>query len=223
MNETEKKEVEVKTDDENTENTQNTENPEQSINEPQKKKSFAEQVFELLETFSVAFIFIILIMTFIGRHVTVYGESMEMTLHDGERLIISDFLYKPKQNDIVVIHVPSIDMPIIKRVIATEGQTVDFDFENWRVIVDGEVLDEPYVNYEDGVPMRALHVHSIYNLPLTVEKDSVFVLGDNRNYSRDSRDSSIGQVHVRNIAGRVLIRFAPFDKFGAVKPVSQSD
>lgn len=220
MNETEEKEVAIKAENENAENTEETE---ESINEPEKKKSFAEQLFEWVEIFFTAWICIILVMTFIGRHVTVNGQSMEMTLHDGERLIISNFLYKPKQNDIVVIYVPGIDTPIIKRVIATEGQTVDFDFENWQVIVDGEALDEPYVNYVSGVPMNAVHVHGIYNLPLTVEKDKVFVLGDNRNNSRDSRDNSIGQVPIRNIAGRVLIRFAPFEKFGTVEPVSQND
>jgi signal peptidase I len=189
-------------------------------NESIKGKMFAEQLFEWLETFSFAMILLVLAVTFMFKLVTVDGRSMEETLHDGDQLIISNFFYTPKQNDIVVIHVTESEMPIIKRVIATEGQTVDFDFDNWQVIVDGEVIDEPYVNYETGAPMNAGSVYSIYNLPLTVEKDKIFVLGDNRNRSRDSRDISIQQVDTGSVAGRVLVRLAPLGKFGLVKPAS---
>ena len=187
--------------------------------EPEKKR-FAEELFEWIEIFSGALVTVILVFTFVLRLVTVEGSSMEKTLSEKDNLIISHMLYEPKQNDIVVIQVPDwwSDVPIIKRVIATEGQTVDFDFENWTVIVDGVPIAEPYVNYENGFPMNSYYVHEIYNLPLTVEKGKVFVMGDNRNHSVDSRHRDIKQVDVGNIMGRVLVRVYPFNKFGIVKP-----
>ena len=182
-------------------------------------KRFAEELFDWIEIFSSALLTVILMFTFIFRLVTVEGPSMQETLHAKDNLIISHLLYTPKQGDIVVIQVPnsSFTTPIIKRVIATEGQVVDIDFENWIVTVDDMALDEPYVNFEigkfmndDNLPRDAL--------PLTVGPGKIFVMGDNRNHSSDSRDSRIGQVDVRNVVGRVLIRVFPFDKFGAVKP-----
>lgn len=184
------------------------------------RKGIADEIFEWIEIFSGALVLVILLFTFVLRLVTVDGSSMEKTLHEKDNLIISHMFYQPKQNDIVVIQVPNwwSQMPIIKRVIATEGQTVDFDFANWKVIVDGVPLDEPYVNYEEGVPMNAYYVYEIYDLPLTVEKGKVFVMGDNRNHSADSRHYDIQQVDIRNIMGRVLIRVFPLNKFGVVKP-----
>lgn len=187
------------------------------------KRGVAEELFEWIEIFSSALVTVILLFTFVFRLVTVEGRSMEKTLFEEDNLIISHMFYQPKQNDIVVIQVPDwwSKTPIIKRVIAVEGQTVDFDFENWKVIVDGVALDEPYVNYEEDVPMSADSVYSIYSLPLTVEKGKIFVMGDNRNHSMDSRNATVRQVDIRNVMGRVLIRVYPLDKFGKVKPAAQ--
>jgi len=152
---------------------------------------------------------------------------MQETLHEKENLIISNLFYTPKQGDIVVIQVPNelFDMSIIKRVIATEGQFVDINYESWEVTVyrdedaykrgEGVVLDEPYVNYEEGIPMSG--GNSGLSMPVKVDPGKIFVMGDNRNHSSDSRSSSIGQVDVRNVVGRVLMRVFPFDKFGIVK------
>ena len=200
------------------------------------KKRWAEELFDWIEIFSSALLTVILLFTFIFRLVTVQGPSMEYTLHGGEinypgaeskdNLIISHLFYTPKQGDIVVIQVPNsyFTTPIIKRVIATEGQTVDFDFENWIVYVDGKPIYEvdgqpavePYVNYEAGKFM-SIESLSPDSLPLTVGPGKIFVMGDNRNHSSDSRDSRIGQVDVRNVVGRVLLRVYPFEKFGVVK------
>ena len=200
------------------------------------KKSVPEDIFEWIEIFSSALLTVILLFTFIFRLVTVQGPSMEYTLHGGEedygnansdKLIISNLFYTPKRGDIVVIQVPNpyFTTPIIKRVIATEGQLVDFDFEKWQITIyeneaayrsgQGEILEEPYVNYE---PNRHMSHDAISesDLPIVVEPGKIFVMGDNRNRSSDSRDSRIGQVDVRNIVGRVLLRIFPFDKFGAV-------
>jgi len=205
----------------------------QYFNPVEENKRPAEELFDWIEIFSSALLTVILMFTFIFRLVTVEGPSMEMTLHGGDsnypggeskdNLIISHLLYTPKQGDIVVIQVPnsSFTTPIIKRVIATEGQTVDIDFENWKVTVDGVVLDEPYVNYEIGKYMNDDNLPRD-TLPIKVGAGKIFVMGDNRNHSSDSRDSRIGQVDVRNVVGRVLIRVFPFDKFGAVKPNAES-
>ena len=196
--------------------------------EPEKERTVV-WIFEWIEIFSSALFTVILIFTFIFRLVTVQGPSMEHTLHGGEidypgalskdNLIISNLFYTPTQGDIVVIQVPntSFTTPIIKRVIATEGQTVDFDFENWTVIVDGVALDEPYVNRETGRNMAMENI-LLETLPITIEHGKIFVMGDNRNHSSDSRDARIGQVDVRNVVGRVLLRVYPLNKFGVVKP-----
>ncbi|MCL1793721.1 MAG: signal peptidase I [Oscillospiraceae bacterium] len=200
------------------------------------KKNYIEEIFDWIEIFSSALLTVILLFTFIFRLVTVQGPSMEYTLHGGEvaygdassdNLIISNLFYTPKRGDIVVIQVPnpSFSTPLIKRVIATEGEVIDFDFEKWQVIVyeneeaylngRGDILEEPYVNFEPGRYMRNDSVGDF--LPVVVEPGKIFVMGDNRNHSSDSRDSRIGQVDVRNIVGRALLRVFPFNKFGAIE------
>jgi len=205
----------------------------------EEKKRFAEEAFDWIEIFSSALLTVILLFTFIFRLVTVQGPSMEYTLHGGElaygnstqdNLIISNLFYTPKQGDIVVIQVPNSEYktPIIKRVIAVENDRVYFDFENWIVYVndkpiyeiEGKAAREPYVNYEEGRFMNGDNGMSLPTTPenaITIEKGKIFVMGDNRNHSSDSRDSRIGQVDIRDVVGRVLIRVFPFDKFGVVK------
>ena len=185
----------------------------------------AESMFDWIEIFSSAFLTVILLFTFIFRLVTVDGSSMEATLHDKDNLIISHLFFTPQQGDIVVIQVPNYKTPLIKRVIATEGQEIRFDFDNWLVYVDGvpiyeidgKAAREPYVNFE---PDRTMNHDSISreNPVVKVEPGKIFVMGDNRNHSSDSRVADIGQIDVKNVVGRVLIRVFPFDKFGVVKP-----
>ncbi len=183
----------------------------------QSGKKFLGELFEWLETLAFAFAFVILFFTFIMKVVTVDGSSMYPTLHDGDRLIISDVLYTPVCGDIVVVERANAD-PIIKRVIATEGQTLDIDFENWVVTVDGEVVDEPYINREHFLAGENMYNYKAYEYPITIGKDCVFVMGDNRNRSMDSRDPQLGQIHESQIIGRVLLRIFPLGKIGAVKP-----
>jgi len=176
----------------------------------------ARDLFEWMEVFAATLTIMIILFTFGVRVVTVEGPSMQGTLLENDTLVVSHFFVTPRQGDIVVIQVPNstFHAPIIKRVIATEGQQVDFDFDNWIVYVDGTALDEPYMNRIGGT-MRSYSI-LLEDLPITVEPGKIFVLGDNRNHSSDSRSASIGQVDVRNVVGRVVLRLTPFNTFGAV-------
>ena len=153
---------------------------------------------------------ILILFSLVFRDVVVSGFSMFDTLTDGDYLILVSSLVspKPERGDIIVVSKDSFDdgAPIVKRVIATEGQTVDIDFEAGIVYVDGVALEEPYThtptNLQEGT-----------QFPLTVQEDCVIALGDNRNNSKDSRSPEIGQIHRREILGRAVLLAMP-----SVKP-----
>lgn len=167
---------------------------------------------------------VMILLTLLFRVIVVSGPSMKMTLLDGDYLLlVSSLFYRtPQEGDVVVVSKQSFDngKPIVKRVIATEGHIVDIDFDLGIVYVDGLPLEEPYVN----TPTNAKEGMSF---PLMVEEGCVFVMGDNRNNSRDSRSPEIGQVDKREILGKVAFLMIPgtdygkeprsFDRIGAVK------
>lgn len=145
-------------------------------------------------------------------------------MHHNDKLIISGLGYTPETGDIVVVKVPRFGNPIIKRVIATGGQEVEIDFENWTVKVDGVTLEEDYINRDinyDGInDDRYVWMSSPTGervVRFTVEPGKLFVMGDNRNHSTDSRDPSVGLVDERQVLGRVLLRLFPLNVFGAVE------
>ena len=182
--------------------------------EPEEKKPEKVQqesgVFDWIQVVVTALVACMLIFVFLGRTVGVIGPSMESTLIEGDRLIISNLFYTPKYGDIVVLRKDEFKSdPIIKRVIATEGQTVDIDFEAGVVYVDGLALDEPYVN-------TPTNLREDFTGPVTVPEGCVFVMGDNRNRSTDSRTEKIGCVDTRYIIGRALFRMWPLNKFGSI-------
>jgi signal peptidase I len=158
---------------------------------------------------------VILVFSFLFRVVIVSGPSMNSTLIDGDwLLLLGNVLYgEPKKGDIIVASKDSFDngAPIIKRVIATAGETVDIDFDAGIVYVNGEALDEPYTltptNLREGI-----------SFPLTVDEGCIFVMGDNRNVSKDSRSTDIGQVDCREVLGKALFLFFPGDPDGARGP-----
>ena len=157
---------------------------------------------------------IILLFTLIFRIVIVSGPSMYNTLLDGDYLILlgNAFYRNPEKGDVVVISKDSYDngTPIVKRVIATEGQIVDIDFSAGIVYVDGTALEEPYThtptNMQEGMVF-----------PLIVEEGCIFVMGDNRNESKDSRNPEIGLVDTREILGKAIFLFLPGDHWGNEK------
>jgi len=165
------------------------------------------EYFDWIETFITALAFVLLTFTFVFRFVIVDGSSMLQTLKDGDSLIISNLNYEPKTGDIIVVSAPHYreDYPLVKRVIATEGQTVYIDFDEWEVYVDGELLDESYVNFSPGRKME--DYGNAHKYPITVAENCVFVMGDNRNGSIDSRSSLIGQLSKEYIMGKMIFKF----------------
>lgn len=192
---------------------------------PSDKPKLAASIYDWVETFCYAMALMVVLFLLVCRYVTVDGDSMRETLHDSDKLIISGLGYTPETGDIVVVNVPAYQNPIIKRVIATEGQEVEIDFENWTVRVDGVLLEEDYINRDtnyDGInddhrEWMAGSQTGERVLRFTVEPGKLFVMGDNRNHSTDSRSSTVGQVDERQVLGRVLLRLFPFSAFGTVE------
>lgn len=185
-----------------------------------------------IEILSTALLLVILVFTFIFRVATIEGQSMEPTFFAREKVVVSDLNYSPKNGDVVIVsrnyrndclisNSNRDDKPIIKRIIATEGQTVKIDFDKGVVFVDGKQLSEPYT----ATPTNRYFSESDvarFSKGVTVPEDCIFVLGDNRNNSLDSRSSVIGDrgdgmINEKFIIGKVLLRIFPFNKFGGIK------
>ena len=158
-----------------------------------------------------------LIFTFFLRIVTVSGTSMYPNYHDGDRLIVTNTFGQPLEQGDVVVLVNVLDEPIIKRVIATENQEVDIDFETGTVYVDGQALDESQFGLENGITTATSTMLEKTEFPTTVPEGHIFVLGDNRPVSEDSRYTAVGMVSVENVLGKAEFRLFPFDRFGTVE------
>jgi len=179
-----------------------------------KEQSFKLDLYFWLQALVMALVSLILIFTFVGRIIGVDGNSMLPTLHHGDMLLLQSVGYTPKQGDVVVLtkEFASVTQPIVKRVIATEHQTVDIDYAAGTVRVDGQVLDEPYINEAMAFPISKWQ--SITHV--TVPEGSIFVMGDNRNHSSDSRDERLGVIDERYVLGRALFVILPFTSFGPI-------
>jgi signal peptidase I len=173
-------------------------------------RSFGRELFEWCEAIFTALIAAILVMLFIFRPADVVGPSMEPTLYEHDRLFFTDLGYTPKQGDIVIVDSEGLGKFIVKRVIATGGQTLDIDFSTGNVTVDGVVLSEDYIYSTTTIDEGG----QIY--PVTVPDNSYFVMGDNRMHSTDSRDAKVGFVEREDIFGKVIFRIYPFEKIGTI-------
>lgn len=186
-------------------------------------------LYDLFEIMIVAVIAVLIIFTFVFRLCSVDGSSMYDTLEDGQQVITADLFYKPSQGDIVVFHMtssqyPSLNKPLVKRVIGLPGQTVKIDFGTGIVTVDGVELKEDYISLLDinlneigRYTEKAQYNMSGNVFTVTVPEGYVFVMGDNRNNSLDSRYTAVGCVDIRRILGKVVLRVTPFGKFGTVE------
>lgn len=191
-------------DNKNVEKKTDNETEEESI-------KLSQIIYDIAGTIFLAIILLFITMTFFARQVTVDGPSMKETLHDKDRLLVSCFDYVPKNGDIVIVtHGENLDEPIVKRVIATAGQHLEINYANGEVSVDGKVLDEKYI-VGTTIPVPNATV-----IPEVIPDGYVFVMGDNREHSLDSRSATVGLVPVENIIGKAFIRIYPFDSFGLV-------
>ena len=172
----------------------------------------AGALYDWIKTILITFAIFAFIFLFVFRIVRVDGPSMNSTLENGDMVILTNIFYTPRDGDIVVVsHAAEHEKPIIKRVIATEGQTLKLDYENNRVIVNGVILDEDYIN--NGITFGSIYPD--YEIPETIPKGKVFVMGDNRRESKDSRDHRIGLINSEDIIGKAQVLMYPFgDRFG---------
>ena len=191
--------------------------------------SVVNDVTEVIESIIFSVFIVLLVSTYLFRLSDVSGPSMEPTLIEEDRVVISPLFYTPEQNDIVIVDSKNLGKLIVKRVVALEGQSVDIDFEKGVVKVDGTELDEQLYTVGDDGSEPELHADHFVNTlttvdmgafdsyPVTVPQGCVFVLGDNRNRSKDSKHAELGFVPEDEIVGKVIFRIAPLSKFGTVK------
>lgn len=181
------------------------------MEQTKKQTGAGMETFFWLQAIVGALVIIVLVFTFFGRIIAVEGSSMVPTLQDGDRLLLYSVGYTPEAGDVVVLTKDSfLETPIVKRVIAVGGQTVEIDYEDRCVRVDGAELDEPYINELMEQP------YWDQSDVIEVPEGSVFVMGDNRNHSSDSRDEHLGCVDNQLILGRAVLILSPFSHFGRI-------
>ncbi len=190
------------------------------------KRTLLSDLAEVLETVFVSVFVVILLFAYVIRPVTVDGQSMESTLQDGDRLLMTDLLYTPERGDIVIVDnthsylydengnlIESEGLPqekrLIKRVIAVGGEEINIDFETGTVTIDGEVLDEPYINNLTTIDEYG------FTYPVVVPEGYYFVMGDNRQNSTDSRSPYVGFVPEDAVLGKAIFRITP-SNFGGI-------
>lgn len=195
-----------------------------------KKGTFWKDVADMLEAVLISVFFVIMLFAYVLRPVTVEGHSMESTLQDQDKLFMTDLLYTPERGDIVIVdnnvsHIydqngnlvegsglstVTTEKRLIKRVIAVGGETLDIDFATGTVTIDGEVLEESYINN------LTVNDEGAFTYPLTIPEGYYFVMGDNRQHSSDSRHPMVGLVSEEQIMGKAVFRFAPISNFGGI-------
>lgn len=169
-------------------------------------------LYDWVNSIIVAVVAVVILLTFCFRLIDVDGRSMEPTLIDTDKVIVTNLFYTPNNGDVVVIsHGEEYDQPLIKRVIAIEGQTLDIDFENNKIFVNGELVDEPYIQGET--------IKRDAEIPSVIPEGKVFVLGDNREVSLDSRSHEVGLIDEESIIGKAQLVIIPHSyRDGSLKP-----
>lgn len=162
-------------------------------------------LYEWIQSLMVALVICISIFLFAVRVVDVSGSSMRPTLTDGDKMLVSNLFYTPKQGDVIVFKSDRYDpnKALVKRVIATEGQEVSIDFDRGVVYIDGSPIEEEYIAELTKTKLDFIG-------PQTVPEGCIFVMGDNRNASTDSRKKEIGMVDTRMLLGKVYYVVFPF-------------
>ena len=187
------------------------------MQEQEKQTAKGRDLYEWVQSLVGSVLVVVAIFTFVIRMMGVDGHSMLNTLQHGDRLlVVNSMLYHDyKYGDIVILRKNGVfdDDPIVKRVIAVGGQTVEIDYDTGTVYVDGQPLEEDYI-MEPMVRPESPYLQGTY---WEVPEGSVFVMGDNRNNSSDSRDSRLGPVDTRYVLGRAICTVLPFQHIGLVE------
>ena len=205
-----------------------------------KALSFA---FDLTELFAISFAVVIVLLCFFLRHSPVSGSSMEPTIQNLDTLLVSNLAYTPDYGDVVIVQSPhNMAKPLVKRVIALGGDKIEINFERWMIKVNGEIVEQrldengnevligkDYVLYEAGRNMfpygndgsDLYQIGFSYdsetgNYHATVPEGRLFILGDNRKNSKDSRDATVGFVDTRLVVGKAFFRLLPFSSIGTL-------
>ena len=170
------------------------------------------EAYDWIQSLMAALIVCVCLFIFFVRVIDVSGSSMNPTLYNGDKMIVSDVFYKPKAGDVVVFKSDSYDpnKALVKRIIATGGQEINIDFSTGTVNIDGQPIEEDYIAELTTTKLDFIG-------PKTVPEGCVFVMGDNRNKSTDSRKKEIGMVDERMIIGRVYCVIFPLEELGIVK------
>lgn len=182
--------------------------------EEKEKSSGAQEAYEWLQVLIAVAVALVALFSLVGRITPVDGQSMEPTLWHGDLMLVRALGYTdPKPGDVVVLTkaFDAAEGPIVKRVIAVGGQQVEIDYAAGTVRVDGAVLEEPYIKEAMREPFYGGLISA------TVPEGSIFVMGDNRNHSNDSRDVTLGPVDVRCVLGKVELVFFPFQHFAVIR------
>ena len=193
--------------------------PGEETEEEQAPRRPGADLYDWLQMFLGCVVAAVVLFNCVARLTRVDGDSMDNTLQHGEILLIWSLGYSPRQGDVVVLNKTPVILPgwtepraIVKRVIATGGQTVDIDYSGGAVYVDGQRLDEPYIKEEMYLPYSATMQQTHWEVP----EGSVFVMGDNRNGSTDSRDDRLGTIDADYILGKAVFALWPMERFGAL-------
>lgn len=200
--------------------------PSKESGQTQPKEDWRQSLFEWLQLLVMVLVIIVGVFTFLGSVIGVDGSSMYPTLHNGDLMLVRRIAYTPTQGDVVVLRKDGTfdNEALVKRIIATGGQTVYIDYDANTITVDGQVLDESYLNYEydsaygsDCMADLTYLDPQYVNREFTVPDGCIFVCGDNRNHSSDSHSAELGMVDARYVIGEVLLVFLPFSHFGLIK------
>ena len=202
---------------------QQNESAEIVLDAPKESKyNFSKDIIDYIEIFILALGAVVLLFSFCFRLCTVSGDSMKNTLYDGESVIVSDIFYKPTRGDIIVFHdANELKKPLVKRVIATEGETVRITYlaygmDVYITDVNGDTFkySEPYANTSGNGGTPPFSYGAIgETVEYTVPENKIFVMGDNRNGSSDSRVEIIGFIDERMVIGKVTLRLLPISEF----------
>ncbi len=191
-----------------------------NANKPQKSLKILSAIYDYAEIFAISIVAVLLLFTFGVRLCRVDGSSMNQTLNHNEMLIASNFFYTPKQGDIIVFHLSNdhYKEPLVKRVIATGGQTVEINLTTGILKVDGEVYSDEHAYISGGKYDLDIRYNKNYMYTANgntyfvakVPEGKLFVMGDNRNGSSDSRTSRVGFVDIDTVLGKAVLRISPF-------------